>query len=279
MSHMSLLSRALRKCCLAFLLLPFISMASAEANPPLGMLLQSSYGYRTMEACRGGNGKMLFERMAVVVAGRYRCPSTDRETKDYLVAYYGKQRFFVENSAVFMTAENRNRLPALDDQILGKLDFSVLEEEGETYRHVAEGEALKAYDAPAKHGISVLDFSVYDESEYTEATGFKLEVYNPTKKTIKYIRVELMGMNAVDDPVRDRFAGSAIKRVRGIGPIKPQDFASYTFENLWFTDTVEWPKLVSLRVDYMDGSSKTIKNLKLVKVAQEHQDAMAWKDD
>lgn len=279
MSHLSLLSRALHTCCLPFLLLPSIAMASEGADPPLGMLLQSSYAYRTMEACRGGNGKMLFERMAVVVAGHYRCHPAYGEAKDYLVAYYGKQRFFVENSAVFMTEESRARLPELDDQILAKLDFSALEEEGDAYRHVAEGAALKAYDAPARHGISVLDFSVYDESEYTEATGFKLEVYNPTKKTIKYIRVELIGMNAVDDPVRDRFAGSAIKRVRGIGPIKPQDFGSYTFEHLWFTDTVEWPKLVSLRVDYMDGSSKTIKSLKLVKVDQKHQDVLTWETD
>lgn len=63
------------------------------------------------------------------------------------------------------------------------------------------------------------------------------------------------------------------------GPIEPEDFGSYTFENLWFTDEVEWAKLVSLKVDYMDGSSKTIKNLKLVKVGQVHQDVMAWEDD
>lgn len=254
-------------------------MASEKADPPLGMVQESSYAYRTMESCRGGEGKTLFERMAVVVAGRYRCQPSYGEAKDYLVAYYGKQRFFVENSAVFMLEEKQAALPELDDQILAKLDFSVLEEEGEAYRHLAEMEALKAFDAPARHGVSVLDFSVYDESEYTEATGFKLRVFNPTKKTIKYIRVDLVGMNAVDDPVRDRYAGSAIKRVRGIGPIAPQSTGSYTFENLWFTDTVEWPKLVSLRVDYMDGSSKTIKNLKLVQVDQKHQDAMAWEKD
>ena len=70
-----------------------------------------------------------------------------------------------------------------------------------------------------------------------------------------------------------------IKRVRGIGPIEPRDFGSYTFEHLWFTDTVEWAKLVSLRVDYMDGSSKTIKDLRRVKVDQEHQDVIAWEPE
>lgn len=43
--------------------------------------------------------------------------------------------------------------------------------------------------------------------------------------------------------------------------------------------TVEWAKLVSLRVDYMDGSSKTIKDLRRVKVDQEHQDVIAWEPE
>lgn len=273
---MTSLTRTLQLCCLSVLLSPIIAMANDATAPPLGLLRHSSSADRTMTACKGGNSKMLFEDMAVVVAGRYRCTPAYGKAKDYLVVYFGKQRFFVEYDAVFMLDEKRAPLPELDDQTLARLDVAALEKAGEHYRDVAIYSAVQAYNAPAKHGVSVLDFSVYDESKYTEATGFKLEVYNPTQKTIKYIRVELMGMNAVDDPVRDRFGGSAIKQVRGIGPIEPQDFGSYTFEHLWFTDTVEWAKLVSLRVDYMDGSSKTIKNLKRVKVDQVHQDALAW---
>ena len=264
---------------LAFLLLPVIAMANDAAEPPLGIVRHSILAYRSMSACRGSSGKILFEQMPLVVAGRYRCTPAYGEAKDYLVGYFGKQRFFIERDAVFLAREYRAALPELDEQTLASLDAAALEQAGERYRDVAIYSAVRAYNAPAKHGVSVLDFSVYDESEYTEATGFKLKVYNPTQKTIKYIRVELMGMNAVDDPVRDRFGGSAIKRVRGIGPIEPRDFGSYTFEHVWFTDTVEWAKLVSLRVDYMDGSSKTIKDLRRVKVDQEHQDVIAWEPE
>lgn len=251
-------------------------MANDATAPPLGVLRHSSFADRTMTACKGGNGKMLFEQMGMVVAGRYRCKPAYGEAKDYLVAYFGKQRFFVESKALFMLDEQRAALPELDEQTLASLDSAALEKAGEHYREVAIYGAVRAYSAPAKHGVSVLDFSVYDESKHTDATGFKLEVYNPTQKTIKYIHVQLMGMNAVDDPVRDRFGGGVIKRVKGIGPIEPEDFGSYTFEHVWFTDTVEWAKLVSLRVDYMDGSSKTIKDLRRVKVDQVHQDALAW---
>lgn len=255
------------------------AMAGDGTSSAIGFVKEHSYAYRSMSACHGGEGKTLFPRMMMVVVGSFHCKPAYGDAKDYLVGFYGQQRFYVESSAVWVADERRATLPQLDEDQLASQDFSSSKDESNLYRHLGVSAALKAYDAPAKHGVSVLDFSVYDESEYTEATGFKLRVYNPTKKTIKYIRVEVVGINAVNDPVRDRFSGSAVKRVRGIGPIEPEDFGSYTFENLWFTDEVEWPRLVSLKVDYMDGSSKTIKNLKLVKVDQKHQDVMAWEDD
>ncbi|WP_153013269.1 hypothetical protein [Aquitalea pelogenes] len=255
-----------------------IAMASEQPHPPLGIVKSASDAYQNMSSCRGSAVKTLFERMTVLVAGRYRCQPAYGEAKDYLVAYYGKQRFFIENSDVFMVDEKRAALPLLDEQKLASQDFSELEQLAVVYRHHIVGEALSAYAAPAKYGISVLAFSAFDEGEYAHSTGFRLRVYNPTKKTIKYIRVELTGMNAVDDVVRDRFAGP-VKKVRGIGPIEPQGISEYTFDHLWFTDTVEWPKLVSLRVDYMDGSSKTIKNLGLVKVAQKFQDVVDWENN
>ena len=106
-----------------FLLLPLISMASEDHARPLGIVKQSSYAYRTMAACRGERGKFLYELMTLVVAGHYRCQPAYGEAKDYLVVYYGKQRFFVEDRYVFMTDEDRTRLPELDDQILAKLDL------------------------------------------------------------------------------------------------------------------------------------------------------------
>jgi|GEM_PF-6755497 len=268
----------LRACCLLIASLSASAMASEQPHPPLGMLKHASAAFQSMSDCRGSAVKTLFEQMTVLVAGRYRCQPSYGEAKDYLVAYYGKQRFFIENSDVFMADEKRAALPELDEQKLANQDFGELEQLGVAYRHHILGEALDAYAAPAKYGISVLAFSAFDEGEYANSTGFRLRVFNPTKKTIKYIRVELTGMNAVDDVVRDRFAGP-VKKVRGIGPIEPQGISEYTFDHLWFTNTVEWPKLVSLRVDYMDGSSKTIKNLRLVKVAQRFQDVVDWESD
>ena len=112
-----------------------------------------------------------------------------------------------------------------------------------------------AVDEIKKHGIKGLSipyWSVYDMSEYTDGTGVEFSFYNPTKRTIKYINLSFVGYNAVDDKVGE------IKQKRCIGPIESEETASYDFEYVWFTDVVEYAKLLSISVQYMDGSVKTI---------------------
>lgn len=101
-------------------------------------------------------------------------------------------------------------------------------------------------------GLSIPYWSVYDMSEYTDGTGVEFSFYNPTKKTIKYINLSFVGYNAVDDKV------GGVKEKRCIGPIAPEETASYDFEYVWFTDIVEYAKLLSISVQYMDGTVKTI---------------------
>lgn len=86
----------------------------------------------------------------------------------------------------------------------------------------------------------------------------KFEFYNPTKKTIKYITINFVGYNAVDDPV-STYEGSTLTR-KCIGPIEPKDQATYEFEYVWFTDIVEYAKIKSILVQYKDGTSKRINN-------------------
>jgi hypothetical protein len=43
-------------------------------------------------------------------------------------------------------------------------------------------EVLKFLGNCKTKGIAILKWNIYDESEYTDGTGFKVEFYNPTKK-------------------------------------------------------------------------------------------------
>jgi hypothetical protein len=42
------------------------------------------------------------------------------------------------------------------------------------------------------------------------------------------------------------------------GPIKPDENGSYNFKYTWFTDLVQRVKITQIKVQYMDGSFKTI---------------------
>lgn len=122
-----------------------------------------------------------------------------------------------------------------------------------------------------KAGIAIMDYTAFDNSEYTDGTGFRIKFFNPTKKTIKYINISFFGINAVNDKVLNKYGGSYINNVRCVGPIKQYDEAEYEWDYVWFTDIVETVKLISIKVQYMDGTIRTITDFKNIVVKEEEQ--------
>ena len=122
-----------------------------------------------------------------------------------------------------------------------------------------------------KAGLAIMDYSAFDNSEYTDGTGFRIKFFNPTKKTIKYVNISFVGINAVNDKVLNKYGGSYINNVRCVGPIKQYDEAEFEWDYVWFTDIVETVKLVSIKVQYMDGSIRTITDFKNVVVKEDEQ--------
>lgn len=115
-------------------------------------------------------------------------------------------------------------------------------------------------------GICLIDYEAFDVSEYTEGTGFRINVFNPTKKVIKYINVSFAGLNPVNDRVLNKYGTSYISSVRCVGPIKPLESGEYKWDYIWFNDLVEKVKLISIVVEYMDGSKKVIKDINKVEI-------------
>ena len=99
--------------------------------------------------------------------------------------------------------------------------------------------------------ISFNDFSIIFQS----SKSFKFIIW----ETIKYITINLVGYNAVDDAVSSR--GKYTLSPKCVGPIEPEDAGSYDFEYLWFTDLVEYAKIKSIVVQYTNGTTKTISNI------------------
>ncbi|MEY2703127.1 MAG: hypothetical protein RLY43_1765, partial [Bacteroidota bacterium] len=103
-----------------------------------------------------------------------------------------------------------------------------------------------------------MNYSVEDVSEVTDGVTAKFEVFNPTNKTIKYVTFYVSGINAVGDKVYNIRQQDYISEFRGVGPIKTNESANYEWEYAWFTDVVETLKIIKIKIQYMDGSAKTI---------------------
>lgn len=97
-----------------------------------------------------------------------------------------------------------------------------------------------------------------DESEFTEWTGLKITFSNLSNKTIKYIWTSIVGYNSVGDKVVDRKKKVSSIQVQSVSPIKPNNDAEFEFNYISLTDLVDNAKITYIKVQYMDGTTKTI---------------------
>lgn len=111
-------------------------------------------------------------------------------------------------------------------------------------------------------GLILINYSVEDVSEVTEGVSVRFEVFNPTNKSIKYITFYVAGINPVGDVVYNLRQHSNISEFKGVGPIKQKESGNYEWEYAWFTDVVETLKIIKVKVQYMDGTVKTLTSLK-----------------
>jgi hypothetical protein len=100
--------------------------------------------------------------------------------------------------------------------------------------------------------VTIYTAEKYQENEYMNTTSFKFEIGNNTKKIIKYVYLTIKGYNAVNDPVENSVTETCI------GPISPEETASYKFENIWWTDVIEKVKIIGLKLKFTDNTYRII---------------------
>lgn len=217
-----------------------------------------------------GNMKVLPDVMVVVVR-KFDCKAEYPSAPTVALAevLYNGETAYVKAEDIFTKAENEKRLATFTPEVVDANRQRWKTASEESYQF-ARGNAIDAVKKTASQGIALLKHSVYDVSEHTEGTGFEVSVLNTGKKTIKYITFNMVGLNAVDDPVRDRIRGGTTVSLRGVGPIEPSSTAGYSKDYMWTTDLVESHRLTSIRLEYMDGTSKTLANLKALELPLKH---------
>lgn len=192
----------------------------------------------------------------------------------FLKAVYDGKAFFIKADNINLDDENKLRLDSLElsNKEVQDYFFNLALAISSTVHDNKIEKALSEIASLKQYGIAIYSYGVYDESEYTSGTGFRITFFNPTQQMIKYVSITFQGYNAVDDPV-----GKSITK-RCIGPIEPDDGASYTFEYAWFTDIVEYAKIRSITVTYKNGSTKTVSNVKNILISDYIKDVLFTSD-
>ena len=116
-------------------------------------------------------------------------------------------------------------------------------------------EALEPFFETEKYGLG---FVKYNATSGYSSTGASFKIFNPSKKTIKYIWFTVAGENPVEDLVK-LSNGNYYTTLKGIGPIESYGFGSWEFEHVWFTDIIEYLRISNIKIQYMDGSVRTVK--------------------
>jgi hypothetical protein len=257
---------------LVILLLPLLSYSQSiltynskiigvtKDNEVLATTFLNNKGYK------GGADFILPPKSKVYIIGAKSFKMESGRMFDYYeIAYLGNNYFiYKEDLSLFDNQYNFELL--LKDSILktdsfkkyniSNSDLNRVELEIENIK--LKLDVYKFIDLCRPKGLVVISNSVFNESEYTDGKSFSFEVINLSKKKIKYITFNVIGYNAVDDKVIDR--GKYLKSIKGVGPINYDDKAYYSFKYVWLTDLVKYAKVVNIKIEYMDGSSKIIDN-------------------
>lgn len=248
-----------------------------EYNHNIGLIRKGCWAGSDFDAriCFTGADKYFIEGMAISIIGYKTCFSkSDNKTQNFIEFYYNKEIYFTEAENVVIgeniSFESLKSIIDSDKSAYGINAYKLSELLFASY----QSKALRLIESSVAKGLVIIDYSLTDESEYTESTSLNVEFYNPTNKTIKYIWFTVTGLNPVGDAVFNTFKGSSKFALKGVGPIPSKTSSKFEFKNAWFTDLVESVIINSVKVQYMDGSIKTITNPKSIMMSQVMRDAI-----
>lgn len=258
-------------------------MPAAIPSPPIDLLdpvfgllkERTRAGERFSEYCGLQGARELPGKSFVVVVRKAPCTSRyGISSRDFLEVLFAGKKRYVPVDAVFMTKEEEARLATFNTARI-EASADVWRLTSIRSRKDELDKALKALDATSKFGVALLDASIFDVSEYTEGTGFRATVINSGKKTIKYVTFSVVGLNAVGDAVQQYRRGPSV--LRGIGPIEPGASATYSKDYMWMTDIVESFRIASIKLEFMDGTSRTVSDTKGIRLSE--RDAETFRVD
>ncbi len=239
---------------------PFIGLAQSEQSEELsdtslavGILSEDAFAGKAIGSyCFSSPDKYLKRGTTVIISGAEVCQQLSTGTrKEFFEILFNHKFYLIEKENLVTRPTYFTQLEKMS--VESKLAFRKKAEDVSRILQINNANMIvKYFESCKSYGLSILDWGPFDESEYTDGTGVKIKIYNPTNKTIKYVWFVLVGINPVGDQV-----GTAVTR-KGVGPIEPGSSGTYEYSYVWFTDLVETARISSIKIQYMDGSFKTI---------------------
>ena len=238
---------------LILLLFPIFVFSQAEPNFVFAKSKkEAGVGKEFLYDCNLNILDFVKENDDLMVYGYYQCKI--RDTIDFYKVFWNDKTYKIKTTEVNISEEDHKYISSLDSinqaKLLSRLHIIVKNKKEELLKKIKE--QVNQYKAKGEQcGLILKKSEIFDQSEYTEGTGYRITLANMSKKTIKYIWISVKGINPVDDPV-------SVKTLKCIGPINAYSEGSYSFDYVWMTDVVEKFKLISIKIQYMDGSFKQI---------------------
>jgi hypothetical protein len=238
-----------------FLFFPIVLFSQTEPNlVSAKSKADVAIGQEYLYGCTLDVKEILDENESILLYGYFKCEKD--VTVDYYNAYWNNNLYFIKTSDVKIGEHDEKYLKSVDSieksKLLEKLLVIAKAKNEELEKKIQE--KIKLYKSRGNlNGMLIKTSHIFDQSEYTSGTGFEVSFANMSKKIIKYVWFSVKGINAVDDAV-------STQTVKCIGPIKPNEEGSYTFDYVWFTDIVVKSKLTLVKIQYMDGTIKQIQN-------------------
>lgn len=173
--------------------------------------------------------------------------------------------YFINKDDVSLSDNDLNRVQNLSVETINlcksKVSLELLDKNA-----IRKKNFIKALKKLSKHGLAIFDHS---RDYLSSPNNFVMRIYNPTRKTIKYVSFTIVGLNRVNDPIPIGKNQKMSTTVKITGPIAPGVSAKFDWKNV-FNNEVSTYKIKSIMVDYTDGSKKSINNAKEITLTPEH---------
>lgn len=131
--------------------------------------------------------------------------------------------------------------------------------ERERKRLEALAQKREAYEQSLRdEGFGLMLLRMIDSKNSADGVSVSIRIKNvDPERTMKYLTFTMQPFNPVGDPVKGQTQGTSTEQVRAVGPVKPGETGSWTFDNVWYAPSASCFELQRVEVEYMDGSSFT----------------------